>query len=276
MPNGQHYRVAPRQMGGERLDRHHRRRRTRPALERTGRTGLPDFRLPQHGICVIGSARFDTDPARHLPGDPHSANTAPHIVLGGRTIKRVSPPTASGRSPAQHTPSRAEVLAALSVAIDPAWAARRTYAACGADRYPHRDRLGLNSEQRDCGTTRRWSAWIGLYADLPSSRSGSVTTSRCAGDQPRPTSVPDCPTTDSWRATSVAVSRCCSDYNPSPPCLCARGNMSRLLIHFRPVTPRAAGRTGWAPALARDRFQFRAPLTVGLLMASAATRSHRD
>ena len=70
VPNGQHYRVAPRQMwvvsdstatiAGVELGR--------PApLSEPDR--LADFRLPQRGICVIGSARFDTfDPARHLPG----------------------------------------------------------------------------------------------------------------------------------------------------------------------------------------------------------------
>ena len=56
-------------VGGERLDRHHRRQPNSAGRPLSEPDRLADFRLPQRGICVIGSARFDTfDPARHLPG----------------------------------------------------------------------------------------------------------------------------------------------------------------------------------------------------------------
>jgi hypothetical protein len=69
-PNGQGFRIAPRQMwavsrstavlAGVDLGE------VAPLAEQSR---LADFRLPQRGICVIGSARFeDFDPARHLPG----------------------------------------------------------------------------------------------------------------------------------------------------------------------------------------------------------------
>jgi hypothetical protein len=69
-PNGQGFRIAPRQMwavsrstatlAGVDLG-------VVAPLAEQGR--LADFRLPQRGICVIGSARFeDFDPTRHRPG----------------------------------------------------------------------------------------------------------------------------------------------------------------------------------------------------------------
>jgi hypothetical protein len=75
-PNGQGFRIAPRQMWAVR----------RSAATLAGadlgdvaphaeQSRLADFRLPQRGICVIGSARFDGfDPARHRAGT-HSATS---------------------------------------------------------------------------------------------------------------------------------------------------------------------------------------------------------
>ena len=69
-PNGQRFRIAPRQMwavsrstavlAGVDLGE------VAPLAEQSR---LADFRLPQRGICVIGSARFEVfDPARHRAG----------------------------------------------------------------------------------------------------------------------------------------------------------------------------------------------------------------
>jgi len=69
-PNGQRFRIAPRQMwavsrstavlaGVDLGD-------VAPLAEQSR---LADFRLPQRGVCVIGSARFEVfDPARHRAG----------------------------------------------------------------------------------------------------------------------------------------------------------------------------------------------------------------
>jgi hypothetical protein len=69
-PNGQDFRIAPRQMWAV----------SRSAAVLAGvdlgevaplaeQSRLADFRLPQRGICVIGTARFEGfDPARHLSG----------------------------------------------------------------------------------------------------------------------------------------------------------------------------------------------------------------
>jgi hypothetical protein len=68
-PNGQNFRVAPRQIWAV--------RRSRAVLDGvslgtvarlTTQSRLADFRLPQRGLCVIGTARFDSfDPRRHAP-----------------------------------------------------------------------------------------------------------------------------------------------------------------------------------------------------------------
>lgn len=75
-PNGQDFRIAPRRMWAV--------TRSEATLDGTdlgepaplaeqGR--LADFRLPQRGICVIGSARFEGfDPTRHRPGTQTAAS----------------------------------------------------------------------------------------------------------------------------------------------------------------------------------------------------------
>ncbi|MCX2932941.1 hypothetical protein ORI20_21965 [Mycobacterium sp. CVI_P3] len=77
-PNGQGFRVAPRQIWAV--------RRSRAILDGTNlgtvaplatQSRLADFRLPQRGLCVIGTARFDSfDPRRHIPAQ-HTAATEP-------------------------------------------------------------------------------------------------------------------------------------------------------------------------------------------------------
>ncbi|AKK27768.1 hypothetical protein [Mycobacterium sp. EPa45] len=67
-PNGQNFRVAPRQIWAV--------RRSRAVLDGVScgtiarlatQSRLADFRLPQRGLCVVGSARFDSfDPRRHV------------------------------------------------------------------------------------------------------------------------------------------------------------------------------------------------------------------
>lgn len=69
-PNGQRFRIAPRQMWAV--------SRSRAVLAGVDlgevaplaeQSRLADFRLPQRGVCVIGSARFEVfDPARHQAG----------------------------------------------------------------------------------------------------------------------------------------------------------------------------------------------------------------
>jgi hypothetical protein len=77
-PNGQGFRVAPRQIWAVRdsqavLDGVNLG--TVAPLATQGR--LADFRLPQRGLCVIGTARFDTfDPQYHLSAR-HTAATEP-------------------------------------------------------------------------------------------------------------------------------------------------------------------------------------------------------
>lgn len=68
-PNGQAFRVAPRQIWAV--------RRSRAVFDGVSlgavaplatQSRLADFRLPQRGLCVIGTARFDSfDPRRHTP-----------------------------------------------------------------------------------------------------------------------------------------------------------------------------------------------------------------
>ena len=75
-PNGQDFRIAPRRMWAV--------ARSSATLDGTdlGEPGplaeqdrLAGFRLPQRGICVIGSARFeDFDPTRHRPGNQTAAS----------------------------------------------------------------------------------------------------------------------------------------------------------------------------------------------------------
>ncbi|WP_099248864.1 hypothetical protein [Mycobacterium sp. shizuoka-1] len=77
-PNGQGFRVAPRQIWVV--------REARAVLDGTdlGRLAplarqarLADFRLPQRGLCVIGTARFDSfDLRRHQPAG-HTVTTSP-------------------------------------------------------------------------------------------------------------------------------------------------------------------------------------------------------
>ncbi|MCB0945857.1 MAG: LuxR family transcriptional regulator, partial [Mycobacterium sp.] len=77
----------------------------------------------------------------------------------------MSPPTARD-GPRPSTPSRAEVLAALSVAIDLGLgqpAEHMLRAALIGTRIA--DRLGLNSEQRDCVYYATLVMWIGCHAD---------------------------------------------------------------------------------------------------------------
>jgi hypothetical protein len=77
-PNGQGFRVAPRQIWTV--------RRSHAVLDGADlgaiaplatQSRLADFRLPQRGLCVIGTARFDSfDPQRHAPAW-HTAPTQP-------------------------------------------------------------------------------------------------------------------------------------------------------------------------------------------------------
>jgi hypothetical protein len=79
-PNGQRFRLAPRLMwevadsraviGGHDIG-------TPGPLATQARLG--DFRLPQRGVCVVGSGRFDTfDPTRHR----HGTHTASDCLAG--------------------------------------------------------------------------------------------------------------------------------------------------------------------------------------------------
>ncbi|BBX07824.1 hypothetical protein [Mycolicibacterium aichiense] len=80
-PNGQQFRVAPRQIWAV--------RRSRAVLDGVSlgavaplatQSRLADFRLPQRGLCVIGSAQFDSfDPRRHAPAC-QTAPTEPRTV----------------------------------------------------------------------------------------------------------------------------------------------------------------------------------------------------
>ncbi|WP_431240176.1 hypothetical protein ACQ86B_12000 [Mycolicibacterium aichiense] len=83
-PNGQEFRVAPRQIWAV--------RRSRAVLDGLSlgavaplptQSRLADFRLPQRGLCVIGTARFDSfDPRRHAPAG-RTAPTEPRTVCWG-------------------------------------------------------------------------------------------------------------------------------------------------------------------------------------------------
>ena len=67
MPNGQHFRIAPRQMWAVRSSRavlHGRDLGAIAPLPDQARLG--DFRAPQRGLAVVGQGRFDAfDPTRH-------------------------------------------------------------------------------------------------------------------------------------------------------------------------------------------------------------------
>jgi hypothetical protein len=80
-PNGQGFRVAPRQIWAV--------RHSRAVLDGADlgavaplatQSRLADFRLPQRGLCVIGTARFDNfDPRRHASAG-HTAATGPRAA----------------------------------------------------------------------------------------------------------------------------------------------------------------------------------------------------
>ena len=80
-PNGQSFRVAPRQIWAV--------RRSRAVLDGSSlgtvarlatQNRLADFRLPQRGLCVVGTARFDSfDPRRHISAR-HTAATEPRAA----------------------------------------------------------------------------------------------------------------------------------------------------------------------------------------------------
>lgn len=77
-PNGQDFRVAPRRMWAAQ-----RSTATLAGVDLgepaplAEQSRLADFRLPQRGICVIGSARFeDFDPARHRAATQTATQTA--------------------------------------------------------------------------------------------------------------------------------------------------------------------------------------------------------
>ena len=67
MPNGQHFRIAPRRMWAVRASRAHLRGQdlgTVAPLPDQARLG--DFRAPQRGLAVVAHGRFDAfDPTRH-------------------------------------------------------------------------------------------------------------------------------------------------------------------------------------------------------------------
>ena len=165
-PNGQGFRVAPRQIWAV--------RRSQAVLDGADlgtvaplatQSRLADFRLPQRGLCVIGTARFDSfDPQSPRLGPAHRGNRTPRRVLGS-TIEHVAAPrTPSGPPP--RAPSRAELLAALSVAIDLGLgqpAEHMLRAALIGTRIA--DRLGLDRDQRDCVYYATLVMWIGCHAD---------------------------------------------------------------------------------------------------------------
>jgi hypothetical protein len=68
VPNGQNFRVAPRQIWAVRASQAALDGADFGAVSPLGtQSRLADFRLPQRGLCVIGTARFDNfDPKRHL------------------------------------------------------------------------------------------------------------------------------------------------------------------------------------------------------------------
>ena len=100
---------------------------------------LGDFRPPQRGLAVVGQGRFDAfDPTRH--------RTAAELACPPAALRSTIKPMDSGTGP-----TRAELLAALSVAVDlglgqPAEHMLRS--ALIGTRIA--DRLGLARAQRDC------------------------------------------------------------------------------------------------------------------------------
>ncbi|WP_179469541.1 hypothetical protein [Mycolicibacterium vinylchloridicum] len=81
VPNGQGFRVAPRQIWAVRESRAVLRGMNLGALAPLAtQDRLADFRLPQRGLCVIGTARFDSfDPHRHISAR-HTAPTMPEAA----------------------------------------------------------------------------------------------------------------------------------------------------------------------------------------------------
>ncbi|MBB3751452.1 hypothetical protein FHT44_003947 [Mycolicibacterium sp. BK634] len=81
VPNGQGFRVAPRQIwavGDSRAVLHGADLGAVASLSAQERLG--DFRLPQRGLCVIGTARFDGfDPNCHISAR-HTASTEPRTA----------------------------------------------------------------------------------------------------------------------------------------------------------------------------------------------------
>ncbi|BBX18409.1 hypothetical protein MDUV_32690 [Mycolicibacterium duvalii] len=67
MPNGQHFRIAPRQMWAVRTSRAFLfGRDLGPVAPLPDQARLGDFRAPQRGLAVVGQGRFDAfDPTRH-------------------------------------------------------------------------------------------------------------------------------------------------------------------------------------------------------------------
>ncbi|WP_445165530.1 hypothetical protein ACTXG7_16595 [Mycolicibacterium sp. Dal123E01] len=80
-PNGQNFRVAPRQIWAVRRSRAVLHGVSLGAVTRlTTQSRLADFRLPQRGLCVVGTARFDSfDPKRHIAAH-HTASTEPRAA----------------------------------------------------------------------------------------------------------------------------------------------------------------------------------------------------
>jgi hypothetical protein len=104
-------------------------------------------------------------------------------------------------------PSRAEMLAALSVATDlgvgqPSEHTLRA-ALIGTK---IADRLGLTRDQRDCTYYTNLVMWIGCHADSTNTPDGSAMTSRSAAI-PRSLTGRPCLMCGSCSATSPAVSR---------------------------------------------------------------------
>ena len=77
-PNGQHFRVAPRQIWAVRRSRAVLGGASLGTVARLAtQSRLADFRLPQRGLCVVGTARFEGfDPCRHAPAS-HTARREP-------------------------------------------------------------------------------------------------------------------------------------------------------------------------------------------------------
>jgi hypothetical protein len=81
VPNGQRFRVAPRQIWAVRDSRavlHGTDLGAVAPLTTQGR--LADFHLPQRGLCVIGTARFDRFDPQHHVSARHTAPTEPRAA----------------------------------------------------------------------------------------------------------------------------------------------------------------------------------------------------